>query len=127
MKRGRREFAIGAKIDPVFGPVIMVSDGGKYIEAMPDFCLLVPPFDAAEVRTALKSLRVAPLLAGVRGEAPLDVEALCRTVVAVAGLMSRSEGAIASVDLNPVMVGSEGDGVVVLDALVERPRASQNT
>lgn len=126
MKRGRREFAIGAKIDPVFGPVIMVSDGGKYIEAMPDFRLLVPPFDAAEVRTALKSLRVAPLFAGVRGEAPMDVEALCEAVVAVAGLMSRSEGAIASVDVNPVLVGSEGEGVVVLDALIERLRSSQN-
>jgi acyl-CoA synthetase (NDP forming) len=124
MERGRREFAIGGKIDPVFGPVIMVSDGGKYIEAMPDFCLLVPPFDAAEVRIALKKLRVAPLFGGVRGEPPMDVDALCEAVVSVAGVMSRSKGVIASIDLNPVMVRSAGEGVVVLDALIERHRAS---
>jgi acyl-CoA synthetase (NDP forming) len=126
MRRGRREFAVGAKTDPVFGPVIMVSDGGKYIEALPDFCLLVPPFDAAEVRSALQSLRIAPLFAGVRAELPMDVDALCELVVAVARVMSGSAGAIASIDLNPVMVGSEGEGAVVLDALIERRLATQN-
>jgi acyl-CoA synthetase (NDP forming) len=120
MERGRREFAIGAKIDPVFGPVIMVSDGGKYIEAMPDFCLMVPPFDATEVRQAISRLRVAPLLAGVRGEAPMDVDALCEAVAGVAALMAAGNGAIASIDLNPVMVRSKGEGVVVADALIER-------
>jgi acyl-CoA synthetase (NDP forming) len=120
MERGRREFAIGGKIDPVFGPVIMVSDGGKYIEAMPDFCLLVPPFDAAEVTSALKGLRVAPLFAGVRGEPPMDLDALCDAVVRVASVMSASAGAIASIDLNPVIVRSEGEGIVVVDALIER-------
>lgn len=120
MERGRRELAIGAKIDPVFGPVIMVSDGGKYIEAMPDFCLLVPPFDAAEVRQAISHLRMAPLLAGVRGEAPMDVDALCEAVASVAALMAAGKGAIASIDLNPVMVRSAGEGLVVADALIER-------
>lgn len=120
MERSRREFAIGAKIDPVFGPVIMVSDGGKYIEAMPDFCLLIPPFDADEVREAMKQLRVAPLLGGVRGESPMDVDAFCKVIVDVAALMNASRGTIASIDLNPVMVRSQGEGVVVADALIER-------
>lgn len=120
MERGRREFAIGGKIDPVFGPVIMVSDGGKYIEAMPDFRLLVPPLDAAEVRAALLRLRVAPLFAGVRGEPPMDLDALCEAVVGVGALMAASQGEIASIDLNPVIVRSAGEGVVVVDALIER-------
>lgn len=120
MERGRREFAIGAKIDPVFGPVVMVSDGGKYIEAMPDFCLLIPPFDAAEVKEAVKQLRVAPLFAGVRGEPAMDLDALCDAVARIASLMIASNGSIASIDLNPVMVRSQGEGVVVVDALIER-------
>jgi acyl-CoA synthetase (NDP forming) len=124
MERGRREFAIGAKIDPVFGPVIMVSDGGKYIEAMPDFCLLVPPIDANEVKAAIKQLRVAPLFAGVRGEPPMDLDALCEAVAGVASLMSAGKGAIASIDLNPVMVRSQGEGAVVVDALIERKPAA---
>jgi acyl-CoA synthetase (NDP forming) len=120
MERGRREFAIGAKLDPVFGPVIMVGDGGKYVEAMPDFCLLVPPFDAAEVRAALQRLRVAPLFAGVRGEPPMDLEALCELVARVGALIAAAQGAIASIDLNPVIVRSAGEGVVVVDGLIER-------
>jgi acetate---CoA ligase (ADP-forming) len=86
---------------------------------MPDFCLLLPPFDAAEARNALLTLRVAPLFAGVRGEPPMDLDALCRTVVEVADFVSRSDGDIVSMDLNPVMVGSKGEGVVVVDALIE--------
>ena len=120
MERGRREFAIGGKVDPGFGPVIMVGDGGKYIEAMPDFCLLVPPFDAAEVRAALQRLRVAPLFAGVRGEPPMDLDALSEAVVGVGALMAASQGEIVSIDLNPVIVRSAGEGVVVVDALIER-------
>ena len=120
MEKGQREVAIGGKIDPVFGPVIMVSDGGRYIEAMPDFCLLVPPFDRAEAKAALQGLRIAPLFGGVRGEPPMDLDALCDAVVGVAGVMTGARGAIASIDLNPVMVRPQGEGVVVVDALIER-------
>ncbi len=120
MARGRRELAIGGKMDPVFGPVIMVSDGGKYIEAMPDFVLLIPPFDAAAARAAIGALRVAPLFAGVRGEPPMDVDAICAAMVTVASIMQQNADTVASIDLNPVIVGCAGDGIVIADALIER-------
>jgi acyl-CoA synthetase (NDP forming) len=120
MVAGKREFALGAKIDPVFGPVVMVSDGGKYIEAMPDNILLLPPFDEADVSAALQRLRIAPLLAGVRGEAALDVPALCRLAVRLGALMHALRGRARSIDLNPVMLGAAGEGAVVVDALIER-------
>src|SRR6185436_16268256 len=78
--RGQRELMIGARLDPVFGPVVLVGDGGKYVEAMPDVQVLLPPFDAARVAATLRRLRIAPLLDGVRGEPPLDVDAFCRAV-----------------------------------------------
>ncbi|NLD70785.1 MAG: acetate--CoA ligase family protein [Limnobacter sp.] len=120
MARGRREFAIGARFDKDFGPVIMIGDGGKYIEALPDFCLLVPPFTLRDARRALQRLRVAPLFAGVRGEPPMDLNALCELGVRVGELMRRAEGSVASIDLNPVLLGSEGEGALVVDALIER-------
>ena len=46
MVKGRREMLIGAHRDPIFGPVVVVGEGGKYVEAMPDLKLLLPPFDA---------------------------------------------------------------------------------
>ena len=118
MARGRRELMIGARVDPVFGPVVLVGDGGKYVEAMPDVQLLISPLTRVEVKQALGRLRVAPLLAGVRGEPPLDVEAFCDAVLAVSRLMMNREAGVVNLDLNPVLVGAEGEGCVALDAVV---------
>lgn len=120
----RREIAIGAKVDPVFGPIIMVSDGGKYIEAMPDFALLLAPFDRASVEDALSKLRIAPLFSGVRGEPPMDRAALCNLVMQLGLFIQACHTQVASIDLNPVMVGTDGDGVFVVDALIERQSPS---
>lgn len=120
MARGRRELMIGARVDPVFGPVVLVGDGGKYVEAMPDAQVLLAPFNAAEIRAALSRLRVAPLMAGVRGEAPLDVDAFCEAVLAVGRLMLDPGAGVTNLDLNPVLVGSKGEGCVALDAVVYR-------
>lgn len=120
MHRGRHEFMVGARQDPVFGPVVVVGDGGKYVEALQDVAVLLPPFAAADVKAALKTLRIAPLLEGVRAEPPLDVDALAEVVVAVGRLMASAPGRIASIDVNPVMVGARGEGAMVVDALVER-------
>jgi acyl-CoA synthetase (NDP forming) len=120
MRKGRREFMVGARVDPVFGPVVIVGDGGKYVEAFKDFAVLVPPFDAADVERALRGLRIAPLVDGVRGEPALDVDALAAVAIGVGRMVRAASGAIASVDLNPVMVGAVGEGALVVDALVER-------
>jgi hypothetical protein len=53
----------------------------------------------------------------VRGDKPIDVEALCRLAAGVGRMVHDARGAIASVDLNPVMAGP--DGAVVVDALIE--------
>lgn len=118
MAGGRRELMIGARVDPVFGPVVLLGDGGKYVEAMPDVQILLSPFGAAEVRQALSRLRIAPLLAGVRGEPALDVEAFCAAALAVCRLMMAPETKVVNLDLNPVLVGAAGEGCVALDAVV---------
>ena len=122
MARGRREMMIGARVDPVFGPVVLVGDGGKYVEAMPDVQLLILPFTAAEVKEVLGRLRVAPLLAGVRGEPALDVEAFCNAALAVCRLMMNPQSGVVNLDLNPVLVGARGEGCVALDGVVYTTR-----
>jgi acetate---CoA ligase (ADP-forming) len=118
MFKGRHEFLIGAHIDPVFGPVVVVGDGGKYVEALPDTQLLLPPFTADDVRLALSRLRIAPLFDGVRGEPPLDIPALVDAVLAVGGMMASREANVVSADFNPVIVGAAGQGVAAVDALI---------
>jgi hypothetical protein len=56
----------------------------------------------------------------VRGEPPLDADALADAALKLGSLIASAQGRIASIDLNPVMVGPRGAGVVVADALVER-------
>jgi acetate---CoA ligase (ADP-forming) len=118
MARGRREIMIGAHRDPVFGPVVAVGDGGKYVEIFRDTALLLPPFSKEETKAALHRLKVAPLFAGVRGEPPMDVEALCEAVMRIGELMLDPTAKVVSLDLNPVLLDSAGKGCVVVDAVV---------
>jgi acyl-CoA synthetase (NDP forming) len=119
MVKGRREMLIGAHRDPFFGPVIAVGEGGKYVEAMPDIALLLPPFSRDDVLRALGGLRCAAVLGGVRGEPPMDTDALADAAIKVAELMVKDPG-IASLDMNPVMIGDMGRGVALVDAVVVR-------
>jgi acyl-CoA synthetase (NDP forming) len=118
MAGGRREIMIGAHRDAVFGPVVAVGDGGKYVEIFRDTTLLLPPFSKDDAREALGKLRIAPLFAGVRGEPPMDVEALCDAVVRIGELMLDPAAKVMSLDLNPVLLDSAGKGCVVVDAVV---------
>jgi acetate---CoA ligase (ADP-forming) len=122
MAEGAREFVLGARVDPVFGPVVMIGDGGKYVEALPDIALLLPPFSLGEVHAALARLRVAPLFKGARGEGALDVDALAHAALRLAAIIAAARSEIASIDLNPVMVAAKGRGITIVDALVERRR-----
>ena len=120
MARGQRELMIGARLDPVFGPVVLVGDGGKYVEALPDAQVLLPPFSAGQVEQALRRLRIAPLLDGVRGEPALDLAAFCSAAVAVGALMLEAGAGITQLDINPVIVKAHGQGCVAVDAVVYR-------
>ena len=115
--RGGRELALGARIDPAFGPVVLVGDGGIYLEALKDFRLLLPPFSEDDVLRKLGELRIAPLLGALRGQPPRDANAFARMAVRLGEAMVEWDGRVASVDINPVMVFNEG--AIAVDALCE--------
>jgi acyl-CoA synthetase (NDP forming) len=117
MTRGRREAVIGAHRDAFFGPVVMVGDGGKYVEAMPDVGLLIPPFARKDAEDAIQDLRCAPVLNGVRGEVPMDIAAMAEAAVRVGDLMLRNPQ-IVSIDMNPIILADDGQGAMIVDAVV---------
>ncbi len=119
MVPGRREMIVGAHRDPTFGPVITVGDGGKYVEQLPDVQVCMANATRDEVMRAIGRLRVAPIFAGVRGEAPMDVGALCDALLALGRLMGESPD-IRSIDLNPVILYDAGQGCLAVDAVIER-------
>lgn len=118
MAKGRRELLLGAHRDPFFGPVLLVGDGGKYVEAMPDTRILLPPVSADNVRAALGHLRIAPLLAGTRGEPPIALDGYVAAALAVATLMTDPGSRIESIDVNPFLVGTNNENGFALDAVV---------
>ncbi|ETF01995.1 CoA-binding protein [Advenella kashmirensis W13003] len=120
--RGRHEFALGVRQDPIFGTVVMIGDGGKYVEALRDFVVLLYPFSEQDVIAKLRTLRIAPILDGVRGEAPVDLVALARVAVALGRLSATYQHDIASIDLNPLIIGDMGSGGWAVDAVIERTK-----
>jgi acetate---CoA ligase (ADP-forming) len=121
--RGQREFALGVKQDPLFGTAVMVSDGGKYVEALKDFVVLLHPFSEQDVLDRLAKLRIAPILAGVRGEPPVDLQVVARTAVALGRYAADHTDLIASIDLNPLIAGAAGQGGWAVDAVIESKEA----
>jgi acetate---CoA ligase (ADP-forming) len=111
------ELMVGAKRDPGWGTVLLVGLGGIWVEALGDVQLLPSGASAELVREALGKLRSAKLLAGVRGAAPADVDAVVRAIQAIDRIM-RTMPQVMEIDVNPLMVHADGQGATALDALV---------
>ncbi|WP_375476183.1 acetate--CoA ligase family protein [uncultured Jatrophihabitans sp.] len=126
MLAGAFEVMVGGHRDGKLGAVVLVGAGGKYVEAVPDFAMLLPPFDRADALAAIGSLRMAPLLAGVRGEAPVDAGPWADLAVAVGELLIAPESVVESLDANPVLLVRDGarTRAVVADAVVVERRVA---
>jgi acetyltransferase len=66
----------------------------------------------------LHELKGARLLAGYRGAPLADTNALAQAIVNLSWLIADHQDRIAEVDLNPLFVREDGQGVVAADALV---------
>jgi acetate---CoA ligase (ADP-forming) len=120
MARKGVEIIIGTLSDATFGPMVMVGLGGITTELFRDVVYRPAPVSEAEARTMLSELKAAPLLRGFRGAARADVDALAKLISEVSLLAARLRGGISEIELNPVLVHGEGQGVTILDALVVR-------
>jgi acetyltransferase len=119
---GGIELIIGAKKDPVFGPVIMVGFGGIAAELFHDSALGLPPLNERLALHMLESLRAWPLVKGYRGRKPIaSVDRLIEILLRFSTLVADFPQ-IAELDANPVLV--RDDQVIVLDARVVIDRAA---
>jgi len=81
--------------------------------------LRIPPFDEREAEDMIEELRGKALLRGARGRPPADVKALTQAIVRLGELAVALEGQLAALDVNPLLVLPEGQGVLALDALLQ--------
>lgn len=120
MARRGVEIIIGTLQDNTFGPMVMVGFGGITTELFRDVIYRPAPVGADEAERMLRRLKAAPLLDGFRGAPKADVGALSKLIADVSVLAARHAEQIAEIELNPVLVYGEGQGVTIVDALVVR-------
>jgi acyl-CoA synthetase (NDP forming) len=120
MLSGGFELIIGCSIDPELGRVLMVGAGGIWAEVLDDVRFLALPASPEEIIQALRSLRIAPILDGARGQGALDLPAAAAAIHRLAQHFQRDSW-IQEIDLNPLLVRPLGQGVVALDVLVVPP------
>jgi acetate---CoA ligase (ADP-forming) len=110
------ELALGVVADPQFGPLVMVAAGGILVEVLGDRRFALPPVDHGQAMAMLDRLAVRPLLDGVRGRPPADLDAVTQAVVDLSVLAVDLGHRLAALDVNPLVAGP--DGCVAVDALV---------
>ena len=108
------EMVVGVTHDPSFGPIVLTGAGGTLVELLRDVSVRITPLTDVDVDQMLSSLRMAPLLSGYRGSAPADVASLQDLLYRI-NAMVEDLPEVAELDLNPVFVRREGDGVVAAD------------
>ena len=113
------EIGLGMIHDEQFGPVVVVSAGGRLIETLVDRVAVLPPIDKGGAVRVLDRLRVRTLLDGARGDPPADVDSLAEVIARFSELAADGAGSIGAIDVNPVIAGP--GGAVAVDALI-KPR-----
>ncbi len=114
---GGLELILGVRNDPAWGPVLAVGLGGVQAEALGDVRLLPPDLGPEAIAAELHKLKAARLFGPFRGAPARDVKATA-TIVARLGTFVLAHPEIAEIDINPLMVFADGDGVLALDALI---------
>jgi len=108
------EVLVGMNRDPQFGPLVTFGLGGIYVETLKDVTFRIAPFSRQEAAEMLGEIRAHALLDGVRGQPPVDKDAILDTLLRI-GQLVQDFPEIAELDINPLMVYSQGQGALAID------------
>ncbi len=117
MVKSGKEIILGAKQDPIFGPLVMFGLGGIYVEILRDVVFRLAPIDEHEASQMVHSIKTIKLLKGVRGEKPSDLGAIVESLQRLSQLVTEFPE-IEEFDINPLLVLQEGKGVRTVDVRI---------
>jgi hypothetical protein len=112
------EAIVGARSDPLYGPIGLVGSGGVMVELIADVALSMLPVSPAGIGAMVDRLKLKKLLAGFRGAPPADRAAFERAAAAVGRFYLDHRARIADIEVNPLIVRPHGEGVVAVDVRV---------
>ena len=98
--------------------MLMVGLGGIHVEILRDVVFAPVPLGKDEALRLLSELKGAALLDGARGAPPADRMALAELIATLSRFAADHGDLIEEIDLNPVIVHPEGQGLTVVDALI---------
>ncbi len=110
-----KEVILGITRDIQFGPMIMFGLGGIYVEVLKDVAFRIAPLSVESADAMIRDIRSFPLLRGVRGELPADIEGIKDALMRLSQ-MAMDFPEIIEADINPLLVCPEGQGAVAVDA-----------
>ncbi len=116
MISGVAEVLVGYRIDREIGPIVLVAAGGELAEVYADRSIRLAPVDEATAIDMIGEVRSLRVLQGFRGRPAGDVAALADAIVRVSRLAERAD--VRELEINPLIVQTEGKGVVAVDALI---------
>ena len=114
------EIIVGARNDPLFGPMMAVGAGGILVELVKDVAFRLLPVSAQDARAMLGELKAAKLLAGFRGAPPADVEALVAAICGLSAFYLDHRHLLSDIEINPLIVRQQGKGVRAVDVRTVR-------
>lgn len=112
------EAVVGIHRDPVFGHVCTFGLGGVSIELFKDVSRRLLPLTPASARQMISETRCHELLKGYRGQPPFDIDALVDVLVRLSDFVGQHAGNIDELEINPLAVRPQGQGVTALDAVL---------
>ena len=118
------ELLVGVVADPVHGYLLTLAAGGVLTEVLTDSQSLLLPVTRQDVAAALSQLKLAPVLAGYRGQPPADTEQLIDAVLAIQACVDafryQQDGreAISEIEINPLILTPKR--AVAVDALIRK-------
>jgi acyl-CoA synthetase (NDP forming) len=110
------EIMVGARVDPLFGPLVVVSLGGVLVELLKDSVVAQAPVSPVEARRMIERLKGVAVLQGFRGADPVDLERLADTVARLSEFAADQRERIAELDVNPLICA--GQRITAVDALI---------
>ncbi|HOJ42959.1 MAG TPA: acetate--CoA ligase family protein [Syntrophorhabdaceae bacterium] len=111
------EIILGGKVDPNFGPVILLGLGGVYTEVFKTKTLRIAPVDEKVAKGMIDELKGVEVLKGFRGKAEADTNALIKVLVELSRLLTEHPE-ITAIDVNPLILYEKEKGYVVVDGKI---------
>ncbi|MEN8252950.1 MAG: acetate--CoA ligase family protein [Patescibacteria group bacterium] len=111
---GGIEMILGAKKIAKLGTLIMLGMGGVYVEIIKDTQMAFAPLTNSDINRMINKLKMHEILKGARGQKAYDIKALKEAIKNISQLVLDFPE-IRELDINPLMIFPEGQGVKVLD------------